>query len=86
MVNEETENRKALPDTTAIQKQGGALSKQLEIGILRRMLRDKQFDMPYKGFMEEVFLKGYVRASTMVRSGIFLVGIYQPRKPNKSGT
>ena len=64
MVNEETENRKALPDTTAIQKQGGALSKQLEIGILRRMLRDKQFDMPYKGFMEKLLLKGYVRAST----------------------
>ena len=26
------ENRKALPDTAAIQKQGGALSKQQEIG------------------------------------------------------
>ena len=32
MMNEETENRKALPDTTTIQKQGGALSKQQEIG------------------------------------------------------
>ena len=32
MMNEETENRKGLPDTTTIQKQGGALSKQHEIG------------------------------------------------------
>ena len=32
MMNEETENRKVLPDTTTIQKQGGALSKQQQIG------------------------------------------------------
>ena len=32
IINEETEKRKALPDTTAIQKQGHVLSKQQEIG------------------------------------------------------
>ena len=34
------------------------------VGIKRRMLRDKQFAMHYKVFMEKLLFKGYAREST----------------------
>ena len=40
------------------------LAESRLLGIKREMLRDKQFAMHYKGFMEEILLKGYAREST----------------------
>ena len=57
-------------------------------GIKRRMIRDKQFAMHYKGFMEELLLKEYARESTKSLSDgevryLSHHGIYHPSKPNK---
>ena len=35
-----------------------------QLNGIKRMLRDKQFAMHYKGFMKELPLKGYARKST----------------------
>ena len=58
------------------------------VGIKRRILRDKQFAMHYKGFTEELLLKGYARESTKSPSDgqVWYLphhGIYHPSKPNK---
>ena len=37
------------------------LAESRLVGIKRRMLRDKQFAMYYKVFMEELLFKGYAR-------------------------
>ena len=51
------------------------------------MLRDQQFPMHYKGFMEELLLKGYPRESTKSPNDgqVWYLphnGIYHPSKPN----
>ena len=56
--------------------------------IKRRILRDKQFAMHYKGFMEEILLKGCARESTKspIDDQVWYLpnhGIYHPSKPNK---
>ena len=54
----------------------------------RKMIRDKQFAMHYKGFMEELLLKEYARESTkspddgQVRY-LSHHGIYHLNKPNR---
>ena len=58
------------------------------VGIKRRTLRGKQFSMHYKGFMEELLLKGYGRESTKSPNDgqIWYLPhhvIYHPSKPNK---
>ena len=64
------------------------LAESRLVGIKRRILRDEQFVMYYKGFMEELLLKGYARESTKspndgqvwcLRHHV----IYHPSKPNK---
>ena len=64
------------------------LAESRLVGIKRRMLRDKQFAMHYKGFMEELLLKGYARESTKSPNDgqvwhLPHHGIYHPSKPNK---
>ena len=59
------------------------------VGI-KRMLRDKQFAMHYKGFMVELLLKGYARESTKSPNDgqVWYIphhGIYHPSKPSKIG-
>ena len=74
--------------------QGGALSKQQEIGrkqtylYKKKMLTDNQFSMNYKGFMEELLLKGCARESTKSPNYgqvwyLLHHGICHPSKPNK---
>ena len=64
------------------------LAESRLVGIKRRMLRDKQFAMHYKGFMEELLLKGYARESTKSPNDgqVWYLphhGIYHPSKLNK---
>ena len=62
------------------------LAESSLVGIKRRMLRDKQFAMHYKGFMEELLFKGYVRESIKAPNGGQVCphnDIYHPSKPNK---
>ena len=61
------------------------LAESRLVGIKRRILRDKQFTMHYKGFMEELLLKGYARESPNDGQVWYLPHdvIYHPSKPNK---
>ena len=64
------------------------LAESRLLGIKREMLRDKQFAMHYKGFMEEILLKGYARESTKSPNDCQVCylsrhDIYHPSKPNK---
>ena len=64
------------------------LAESRLVGIKRRILRDKQFVMHYKGFMEELLLKGYARESTKSPNDgqVWRLphhGIYHQSKPNK---
>ena len=52
------------------------------------MLKDKQFAMHYKGFIEELLLQGYARESIKSPNDgqvwyLPYNGIYHPSKPNK---
>ena len=65
------------------------LAESRLIGIKRRIQRDKQFAMHYKGFTEKLLLKGYARESTKSPSDgqVWYLphhGIYNPSKPNKT--
>ena len=64
------------------------LGENRVVGKKRRILRDKQFAMHYKGFMEEILLKGCARESTKspIDDQVWYLpnhGIYHPSKPNK---
>ena len=65
------------------------LAESRLIGIKRRIQRDKQFAMHYKGFTEKLLLKGYARESTKSPNDgqVWYLphhGIYNPSKPNKT--
>ena len=58
------------------------------VGIISRMIRDKQFPMHCKGFLEELFLEGYTRQSSKLSNDgkvwyLPHLGIYHLGKPNK---
>ena len=64
------------------------LAESQLVGIKRRILRDKQFAMRYKGFMEELVLRRYARESTKSPDdGLVWYlphhGSYHPSKPIK---
>ena len=64
------------------------LAESRLVGIERRILRDQKFAMHYKGFVEELLLKGYTRESTKSHydGQVWYLshhGIYHPNKPNK---
>ena len=55
------------------------------VGIKTSMLKDKEFAMHYKGFMEELLFKGYAREPTKSpnEGQVWYLDIYHPSKPNK---
>ena len=64
------------------------LAESRLFGIKREMLRDKQFAMHCKGFIEEILLKGYARESAKSPNHgqvcyLSRHDIYHPSKPNK---
>ena len=64
------------------------LAESKLVSIKGRMLKDKQFAMHFKCFMEELFLKGYARKSTKSSNDgqVWYLphhGIYHPSKTNK---